>query len=460
MQYVVLMSRVRQATKRCPSAARGWWKIARYRVAPVIASTQVVSLLGILLYKAASAPCVGRPLIQLTTFVYRIASVLSELLTAEEKRQLLVSVRAPEAGDHALEAEAAPREIIVSSSMLARSGFPWRGKLQPARLHAAAREQFGIRAAEPGGLAVLLLPGVVGKLVHIEAVEKELDWSAVSASVDTDPYGSRGPPGALGAGRRGKASRPRSAWHAVRTHHHCRLLGVPEAACERVGSIMKHQWQKNPRASVSALMDSTSLSAARVTCSGVARDEALCRAVVDTMLMLGRRPLLARRAMRATEQAGIVVSRSVDKFRGDAWRELCDGGLDDGFDANSDGEAIDMALDSAPPRSRAAAADIVASGTVLSRIRADITRDIAKGQPSMRLPEEVERELARATQRGSIAALPLHQERRRASGTPAPAGSELRKRLALWLDSEQGREWKKKRDARVAEALGGSGALD
>ena len=276
LQYVVLMSRLRHARQRRPAVARGWWKITRYRVAPVISSSQVISLAGLFLYRAAGAPTSGEPARQFVTLVCRIAGVLSDLLTAEEKRRIMASARAPDPDDpNAREAARAPRDIIVSSSMLARTGVKWRGKVQPARLQAAAREQFGIRAAEPGGLAVLLLPGVVGKLVHIEAVEKELDWSAVSASVDSDPYFSRGAVDARGAGRRHR--RPRNAWHAVRTHHHCRLLGVPEAACERVGSIMKHQWQKNPRASVSALMDATMLSAARVTCTGVARDEALCQ---------------------------------------------------------------------------------------------------------------------------------------------------------------------------------------
>ena len=47
-------------------------------------------------------------------------------------------------------------------------------------------------APAPGGLGVLLRPGCVGRLAHVESITTELDWSAVSAAVDGHTQCSRG----------------------------------------------------------------------------------------------------------------------------------------------------------------------------------------------------------------------------------------------------------------------------
>ena len=84
-------------------------------------------------------------------------------------------------------------------------------------------------------------------------LRKELEASAVSASVDMSPYFSRdGPSPSL-------EQFGRSAWHAVRVHHFCRPMGMPEACCERVGSIMQSNWSKQKGEDVGAIMDSVLL---------------------------------------------------------------------------------------------------------------------------------------------------------------------------------------------------------
>jgi hypothetical protein len=40
----------------------------------------------------------------------------------------------------------------------------------------------------PGGLVALTLPGMVGKLAYIRTPKRQLDWSAVSAALDLDPF--------------------------------------------------------------------------------------------------------------------------------------------------------------------------------------------------------------------------------------------------------------------------------
>ena len=66
------------------------------------------------------------------------------------------------------------------------------------------------------------------------------DWSAVSASVDSNSDGVQPLPGS-GGRRRSRCS----VWDGVR----CCFMGVPEAFCEGVGSVMKDVWGK-PASSV------------------------------------------------------------------------------------------------------------------------------------------------------------------------------------------------------------------
>ena len=104
-----------------------------------------------------------------------------------------------------------------------------------------------------GPIAVLLEPRhLFGKCVIVQHTEKQLDASAVSASVDMSPYFSRdgpSPPEQFG----------NSAWHAVRVHNFCRPMGMPEACCERVGSIMQSNWSKQKGEDAGAIMDSVLL---------------------------------------------------------------------------------------------------------------------------------------------------------------------------------------------------------
>ena len=130
-------------------------------------------------------------------------------------------------------------------------------------MYASTKQKWSYRPREiaPGGVAQLSWSGdMVGKLVHVEHVVAELDWSAVSASIDTDPYFSRD----------GHGSHPivgRNAWHAVRIHNFCRPMGSAEACCERIGSNMHAMWDtRRPKGNVSAMMDETILEEAQVLC--------------------------------------------------------------------------------------------------------------------------------------------------------------------------------------------------
>ena len=210
------------------------------------------------------------------------------------------------------------KSFVVSPSALVRVGFPWRHQVSacPKPRTRAAIAKWGVRRIDPAGLATLLLPGAVGKLVYIEEDIKELDWSAISASIDSDPFFSRDGPRLAGHAFS-------SAWHAARVHHQCRLMGVPEAACERVGSTMKMVWNKNQPASVSTLMDIALLATAGVTCVGTQLDEELCNTVAETMVRLGKSaPTVSKKTEARRKKSGVTVSRAVMNFREDAVKAL------------------------------------------------------------------------------------------------------------------------------------------
>jgi hypothetical protein len=95
-----------------------------------------------------------------------------------------------------------------------------------------------------GPTAVLLMPGAEGNLVHVVAAEHALDWSAVSAALDTDVYfvvgdAAETQPNVL-ASRHTPSQR--LCWHAARVHHHCRTMAAQEVPCEQHGSHMSKTW--------------------------------------------------------------------------------------------------------------------------------------------------------------------------------------------------------------------------
>ncbi len=112
------------------------------------------------------------------------------------------------------------------------------------------------------------------RLVIVRRVHLHVDSSAVSAALDAHPYFSCG------------ASREyRSAWHAVRLHHRCRLLYAPEATCERMGSYMHYQFRgwKGGTLSPAVLVGRVMLMQAHVRCVGSSRDELLVAELVHIM---------------------------------------------------------------------------------------------------------------------------------------------------------------------------------
>jgi hypothetical protein len=329
-----------------------------------------------------------------------------------------------------------PLPFTVSQQSVAKATYPWRGKRNPRMSRSRELvEKWGITGSEPAGLATLLLPGSTGKLVHIDAKIFELDWTEVSAAIDTNPYFTRD-----GLGRVGNL---KSAWHVARLHHHCRLLGVPEACCERVGSIMKSIWSNNHSASLASIMDMTILSVGGVSCCGSTRDEELCKLVADATLDMGRVPDLRPRARRSRDAKGIIVSRAVDNFRRDANEELEKVGRHATFDVDGSSDSdrpVELGKADVPRSSRPRAAEVAFRGWSLPH----------KGCPKMQLTPDMQTRLAKVTESGVVSALPVFH--RKGGHKPEPP-STARERLAAWCTSKEGKAWKDAKDARIKAAL-------
>ena len=227
VQYGVMCLRLR-STRRPP-----WWVYEGAVVEPMVAGGLEMwfanSVFGPRLHEAEVPYCSkGLPAAAVgalrRALIGRIAMVLSSFLRDR-------SARGP---------------FYVSLRGLAFVGYPWRGKKQPHKMRSAVLRTWRCRLPDtlPGGLVALTLPGMVGKLAYIRTPKRQLDWSAVSAALDLDPFFARG-----------RISDARNAWHALRIHNFCRPMGSPEAVVERVGSFMRQQWSPGRHLDAGALMD-------------------------------------------------------------------------------------------------------------------------------------------------------------------------------------------------------------
>ena len=143
----------------------------------------------------------------------------------------------------------------------------------------------------------LNLPGVSGRLVYIEEVVEKLDWGAVSAAIDLDPYFARDGP------KQHKRANPSNAWHAAKIHNFAREMETAEACCERVGTIMHHTDESTRFLNdAGVLIDTTLLKDAGLNCIGTSRDAAVVREVVSTLEALGYRPLAVSPKTRRARQ--------------------------------------------------------------------------------------------------------------------------------------------------------------
>ena len=75
------------------------------------------------------------------------------------------------------------------------------------------------------------------KLVYIVDLSSRVNAAAVCQALDKYPFFT------TGAGTDERPDPNRSAFHATRIFHRCRVMRAPEAACEHMGSLAHHLWQ-------------------------------------------------------------------------------------------------------------------------------------------------------------------------------------------------------------------------
>ena len=457
VQYVVLMNRLRTAASM-PRFRSSWWSVTGYYVEPLLTFPSVLRLVRRIYGSGAHALEARRQ------GLCRIAAVVSSMLGRGIADQ--VARTAPDA-------LAAPSAFFISTRLLARCGVPWQNRKRPHQLRRSVKEAWAFQLGlGNGSVGVLLLPGRIGRLVHVTRTVRELDWSAVSASVDGDPFFSAGnvqeSPVAVHNAR--GAQRPRSAWHAVRIHHQCRPMGSPEACCERVGSLMQHRWFKRRHPDPGTLMDGVLLQDAQVACIGGERDEALCRDVVKSLMASGRHPFVASKdCKRRRRREGINHSRSLQNLRDDLQRALeASGrlphgpggpGADDSEISESSGDSGQGGVrlggsktvrpcghrGSASTQNGLAPADLgIQRPGDVSDMRQERR---AKSMPAMQLSAKVAKVLQKVVDDGGgVAAQPVFMQDPR-TATKRRANSTVRGEYARWLDTPDGRHYLEERAA-------------
>jgi hypothetical protein len=317
-----------------------------------------------------------------------------------------------------------PHQFQVSPGMLARPGSRNRfTSKKRAREDPGGPEKLGgprhdhIKKAwlysplQGSQAAMLLLPGSFGTLAHVKAEVLELDLSCVSRSIDSDPFFSRDGPG----------NDPRcgsTAWHAVKVHNFCRVMGAPDACCERVGSLMESAYSKRTKASVSHLMDEVLLTDAKVLGIGTQRDEAICREVAEAFLYLGKRPThnagrLAERRCQDREASGALASRALARRQAQHQTALAESGRRPG------GTNLE-ALSGAP-------SELLARSEVPHDLRAARKQRGSQGAPKLKPSAAVMEEMRKGACERGVRALPMFLKAR--GSADREAGSVQRHKL-------------------------------
>jgi hypothetical protein len=303
-----------------------------------------------------------------------------------------------------------PHCFKVSPTALGRCGLRRRlggARTSGAPVTTATKSAWQYSPSQGSQVATLLLPASLGSLVRVKAEVLELDLSAVSRSIDSDPFFSRDGPS---AGRRYGSS----AWHAVKVHNFCRPMGASEACCERVGSLMELAWSSRKKMTAAGLLDDVLLQEAKVTGIGNARDESICNEVTAALWALGRRPLVAERVKRARLRTGAAASTSIALLRSRQQAALATSGR------GSTGSAVQMRDGLEAPSA------VLALCQAPQDLRLSRATKRARTLPPLKPSATAQQAMSQGIQQKRVCALPLHVERPAAA---TATGSVRRQRL-------------------------------
>ena len=265
-----------------------------------------------------------------------------------------------------------------------------------------------------GKLVRLTSAELQGKVVIVEDVIEKLDATAVSSSLDLQPYF------AMGA----DASEQHS-WHASRCHHRWRLFSAPEAAVERTGSVMQRLFDSRQNLAPAPLMARAFLAQAGVTCTGGGRDALLIEEVVH-ILSLTKKQKHSRRAAATVQHVSDLETRLESSGR---WAGVPK------FGHVSEIDLIDLLTPS----------DLVQTTLDSKDLRQHRKQDRLDSLPS-ELPDAIQSELLRVvSSKCVVGPLPVTMTLSKPQSSQA-APSSARERLDSWLGSNQGQAWQQERD--------------
>ena len=263
-----------------------------------------------------------------------------------------------------------------------------------------------------GRVAVLQHPhSLKHKLVVVEEAIRKVDPGRVAASLDTDPWFSLG-----------SADAPH-CWHAVRLHHRWRLFAAPEAAVERVGSVMANLWQDTQHLGPAGFMTRVLLQQAHVSLTGHPRDELLLAGTV-ALYAQTRKKMWQKCRPKDLAQITMLHERVSKSGR---W-----------VSSLYDGCSIEETL------------ELIQPGDLLNEISSSLDlRDSRRTALEQSLPAEVPAEIQScwdlAITDGVVSSLPVGVSAQRRSTTNL-APSSLQERMDVWLTSAEGKEWKAARE--------------
>ena len=262
-----------------------------------------------------------------------------------------------------------------------------------------------------------------GKIVLLEKPIRKIQPSSIAASLDCDPFFSLG------------SEEDSHAWHAAKVHHRWRLFAAPEAAVERVGSMMSNLWSNSQHLMPEALMGRVLMQQALISCTGHARDELLIAAVVD-LYEKTRVKIWRESQPKELAQIQALHNRIGNSGR---WSQSLYSGL-------SLPEAVSLVEPSI----------LLEEANSRSKLRALRSSALAQSLPTT-VPKTIEDCWQKATAHGTGPVQPLPvgvSVQRKSNGKAAP--STLQEKLSDWLASEDGKQWRTKRQELWANSASSS----
>ena len=272
-------------------------------------------------------------------------------------------------------------------------------------------------------------------------VIRELDSSAVSASIDMEDYFVFGD-------AHGPASRRRPAYHAAKVHNFSRTFGANEDYCERVGSVIKSCYSPLADLDISTLMDRVILREACVECVGGEGDEELCQNLAKIMISMGRTPFKSTRQKDQTpENIGTLLRRQQEKLQrlgrgagleptASSESEACADFEKHDETGDGDNEEIEF--------STLAAKDQISRRELNQWMRTRIKHDRRGAGLAAEARKAFEPARAQTNADESVRPLPLYHVDAR-SAAKSQADSVLRENFEDWLGTDEGTAWWRER---------------